>query len=208
MIFRGRLTGLRQFHANNDGIKFRFALLTDQGDLEVFADSYTTGSDPDKSRTVAGMTRRRLKILGLDLDKCSADEWVQVMTPGEDGWSHVLDGAECDLEQKIDSYGTKYDIMTTTGVDTAGSLSMFAALQAAKGPKAAVAPPVAPPAHTAPPAAPPPPSAPPPAAAAPAAPARPSMAAPAHPAAPRPVPGPRPLASAAPAPAGARPSPI
>lgn len=120
----------------SDHIQFRLGITKDGEPVEVFSKSYISASTPEKTDIVLGMSRKRLSLLGLDMDTCTDDEWdafVKIET--------LLAGREVDVEEKDNPpYGLQYDILTNTVASPEKCVSIRNALRGAKK----VAPPAPP----------------------------------------------------------------
>jgi hypothetical protein len=155
MIYKAKVVSHRLL---TDHILFKLLIDKDGQPTEVFSKSYITASTSEKTDTVLGMTRKRLALMGLDMDTCTDDEWDAFMKI-----ETLLGGKEVDVDEKENPpYGVQYDILTNQVADEARAVQIRDALRGVKGRPRGAAP------------------------AAPAAP-RPTMAAPARPAAPRPL---------------------
>lgn len=132
-IFKARVVSHRMM---SDHIQFKLTI--DKGGelVDVFSKSYVKASTPDKTDIVLGMTRKRLALMGLDMDTCTDDEWDAFMKI-----ETLLAGKEVDVEEKDNGqYGTQYDILTNTVADESQAKSIRDALRGIKGRPRAAAP--------------------------------------------------------------------
>lgn len=133
MFFKAKVVSHKMM---SDHIAFRLLINKDGQDIEVFSKSYVQASTPEKTDIVLGMTRKRLALMGLDMETCTDAEWdafVKIET--------LLGGKEVEIEEKDNPpYGIQYDILTNAVADDERANQIRNALRGIKGRPRAAAP--------------------------------------------------------------------
>lgn len=94
MIYRFTVIDHRLNEAGSGtaGIRFKGSIQTADGPQLIFVDSWT-------SEAAAGMTHKALKLLGLDMESCTKEQWMDFVAQPT-----MLAGHEIDVEATENEY--------------------------------------------------------------------------------------------------------
>lgn len=141
MIYKGRLISAKPISSQSDGdgnstagIKFKIQIEKNGQPIEVFSDSWmsngkTLNQDGSTNLAATNMTRKRLKLIGLDMDVCTMEEWVAFSTN-----ETLFAGAEIDVLEKTEIFNGamqfKYEVVINQQAVTPDfAAAMFDALK-------------------------------------------------------------------------------
>jgi hypothetical protein len=135
VIYKARLleSGPIASQDETPGIKFKLLINKNGQDIEVFSDSWmssgkTVNPDGSVNAQATNMTRKRLKLIGLDMDKCTVDDWIAFSTN-----KTLFAGVEVEVLEKSEIYNNqpqfKYEIALTPSVTPDFASKMFELLK-------------------------------------------------------------------------------